>query len=146
MSELQLKNPLELERQLCFVLAATSRSVVALYRPHLQKLGLTHPQYHVMIALWQKSPRSVRELGEALLLDPATLSPLLKRLEAGGLVTRSRNHDDERALDIGLTEAGEAMRSRAAEIPAQVLGDVDLPIVELARIRDSITELLGAIR
>jgi MarR family transcriptional regulator, organic hydroperoxide resistance regulator len=146
MPELQQGNPLELERQLCFVLAASSRSVVALYRPHLQKLGLTQPQYHVMIALWQKSPRSVRELGETLLLDPATLSPLLKRLEAAGLVTRSRNHDDERALDIGLTEAGEAMRIPASEIPGRVLSEVDLPISELASIRDSITTLLGAIR
>src|SRR5215218_8375687 len=108
---------LALERQVCFALAATSRSVIGLYRPILEPLGLTHPQYLVMLALWQRSPRTVRDLGEALQLEPATLSPLLKRLEAQGYVTRERSARDERALDVALTDAGIALRAKALEIP-----------------------------
>src|SRR3954452_7035879 len=99
-------DPLALDRQVCFGLAGTSRSVIGLYRPVLQPLGLTHPQYLVMLALWERSPRTVRDIGDALYLDPATLSPLLKRLEAAGLITRGRSTTDERALDVELTEAG----------------------------------------
>src|ERR1700712_4275594 len=95
---------LALDRQVCFALAATSRSVIGLYRPVLEPMGLTHPQYLVMLALWERSPRTVRDLGVALSLEPATLSPLLKRLEVAGLITRERNAVDERALDVELTE------------------------------------------
>src|SRR5690606_5936178 len=96
-----------------------SRSVIALYRPVLEPLGLTHPQYLVMLTLWEQSPRTVAELGTALLLEPATISPLLKRLEAAGLVTRSRSTTDERALAVGLTEQGAALRTRALDVPGQ---------------------------
>jgi DNA-binding MarR family transcriptional regulator len=84
-------DPLALDRQVCFALATANRSVINLYRPVLEAIGLTHPQYLVMLALWERSPRTVRDLGDALLLEPATLSPLLKRLEAAGLVTRARS-------------------------------------------------------
>src|ERR1700743_1405846 len=87
---MQSVDPLALDRQVCFALAAASRSVIALYRPVLQPLGLTHPQYLVMLALWERSPRTVRDIGEALALEPATLSPLPKRLESAGYLTRSR--------------------------------------------------------
>ena len=91
-----IKDPLALERQVCFALAVASRNVIAVYRPLLEPMGLTHPQYLVMLALWQRSPLSVKELSGLLQLDPGTLSPLLKRLETGGLVRRGRDLDDER--------------------------------------------------
>jgi DNA-binding MarR family transcriptional regulator len=139
-------DPLALDRQVCFALAASSRAVIGLYRPVLEPLGLTHPQYLVMLALWERSPRTVRDLGETLLLEPATLSPLLKRLEHAGLVTRSRNTDDERALDVTLTAEGRALRSRAEAVPGQVVERLGMPVSELERIRDSLTELLAHIR
>src|SRR5262245_15277685 len=91
---------LALENQVCFALAVAARGVIGVYRPILEPLGLTHPQYLVMLALWGRSPRTVRDLGEALQLEPATLSPLLKRLEAQGYLTRERSARDERALDV----------------------------------------------
>ena len=101
-----------LERQLCFALAVASRTVIGAYRPVLQELNLTHPQYLVMLALWEKSPRSVKDISDALLLVPATLSPLLKRLEALGYVTRRRVPGDERSLAVGLTPEGTAEKLR----------------------------------
>ena len=137
-------DPLALDRQVCFALAAASRSVIALYRPVLQPLGLTHPQYLVMLALWERSPRTVSDIGATLLLDPATLSPLLKRLESAGLVLRARSVADERALDVQLTADGAALRSRAEEVPPQIIDRLGLPIAELERIRDDLTTLIGA--
>src|SRR6059058_2770884 len=89
---------LALDRQVCFALAVASRTVIALYRPLLEPMGLTHPQYLVMLALWEHEPVSVRQLSGLLQLDPGTLSPLLKRLETAGLLTRGRDRSDERAL------------------------------------------------
>src|SRR5436305_6544596 len=100
------EDPLKLDRQVCFALSVASRIVIAIYRPLLEPHGLTHPQYLVMLALWEQSPRSVKELGAALRHEPATLSPLLKRLEALGYVTRSRSRSDERRLTVELTETG----------------------------------------
>ena len=91
-------DPLALERQVCFALSIAARSVLSIYRPILERMGLTHPQYLVMLALWGQSPLAVKELIEMLQLDGPTLSPLLKRLEAAGLVTRTRDPDDERQL------------------------------------------------
>lgn len=138
-------DPLALDRQVCFALAATSRAVIGLYRPVLEPLGLTHPQYLVMLALWERSPRTVRDLAETLYLEPATLSPLLKRLEQAGLVARSRNAADERALDVTLTDAGAALRAEAEAVPGQVVERLGVPVSELEGIRDSLTGLLGSI-
>src|SRR6186713_891212 len=121
-------DPLALDRQVCFALAAASRSVIGLYRPVLEPLGLTHPQYLVMLALWERSPRTVRDIGAALYLDPATLSPLLKRLEAAGLLTRARSAADERALDVALTPAGAALRAEAEKVPAQIVARLGMPV------------------
>ena len=137
-------DPLALDRQVCFALAAASRSVIALYRPVLQPLGLTHPQYLVMLALWERSPRTVSDIGATLLLDPATLSPLLKRLEAAGLVSRARSVADERALDVQLTADGASLRSRAKGVPPQIIDRLGLPVAELERIRDDLTKLIEA--
>jgi len=135
---------LALDRQVCFALAAASRSVIGLYRPVLEPMGLTHPQYLVMLALWERSPRTVRDIGEALYLEPATLSPLLKRLEAGGLLTRARNPLDERSLDVELTATGRTLRAQAEQVPGQIVARLGMDVAELERIRDGLTTLLAA--
>src|SRR5579884_207618 len=111
---------LALDRQVCFGLAVAARSVIALYRPLLEPMGLTHPQYLVMLALWERDPRSGRELAGLLQLDPGTLTPLLKRLEAAGYVHRRRDPADERALAVTLTPAGRALRERALRVPPAI--------------------------
>lgn len=135
---------LALDRQVCFALAVASRSVIALYRPLLEPMGLTHPQYLVMLALWEREPRTVGDLAGALSLEPATLSPLLKRLESAGYVTRTRRTDDERALDVSLTEAGRALRSRAEQVPPAILERLGMQLTDLERIRDDLTRLIAA--
>ncbi len=137
-------DPLALDRQVCFALAAASRSVIALYRPVLEPLGLTHPQYLVMLALWERSPRTVSDIGHALRLEPATLSPLLKRLETAGLIARARSESDERALAVSLTAAGKALRDRAMRVPPQIVERLGMPLAELERVRDDLTKLLEA--
>ncbi len=137
-------DPLALDRQVCFALAAASRSVIALYRPVLEPMGLTHPQYLVMLALWERSPRTVTDIGRALLLEPATLSPLLKRLESAGLLTRGRSETDERALDVALTDAGHALRDQAEQVPPRIVERLGMPLSELQRIRDDLTKLIAA--
>jgi MarR family transcriptional regulator, organic hydroperoxide resistance regulator len=139
-----MSDPLALDRQVCFALAAASRSVIAIYRPVLAPLGLTHPQYLVMLALWERSPRTVRGIGLALSLEPATLSPLLKRLESSGLITRARKNGDERALDVELTDAGRDLRSLAETVPGQIVQRLGLDVSELEATRDALTRLLAA--
>jgi DNA-binding MarR family transcriptional regulator len=109
-----------LDDQLCFALYAASRAVTARYRPLLDKLGLTYPQYLVMLVLWEQDSISVRDLGIALQLESSTLSPLLKRLEASGLLRRERRRDDERSVAIRLTDTGERMREQAAAVPLAI--------------------------
>jgi DNA-binding MarR family transcriptional regulator len=128
-------NPLALENQVCFALAIASRSVVALYRPVLEPLGLTHPQYLVMLALWERAPRSVKELSGVLRLEPATLSPLLKRLEAIGYVRRGRDAVDERMLRVELTDAGRALRGQAESIPHRIVERLGMELDELVTLR-----------
>ncbi|MBG6237373.1 DNA-binding MarR family transcriptional regulator [Mycetocola sp. CAN_C7] len=135
---------LALENQVCFALAVASRSVLALYRPILEPLGLTHPQYLVMLALWGQSPRSVKELGAALQLDPATLSPLLKRLESSGFVSRRRSSVDERVLDITLTDAGRSLRTQAEVIPPRIVSELGMSVDELARLRETLHAVIDA--
>lgn len=137
-------NLLKLENQVCFALAVASRSVNAVYRPLLEPLGLTHPQYLVMLALWDHSPRSVKDLGLALQLEPATLSPLLKRLEAIGYVRRRRSDTDERMLEITLTKAGVALRGRAETIPPRIVERLGMPLEELERLRESLNQVIAA--
>ena len=137
-------DPLALDRQVCFALAATSRSVIGLYRPVLEPLGLTHPQYLVMLALWERSPRTARDIAGALFLEPPTLTPLLKRLEAAGLVERKRNPANERELSVGLTDAGRALRTQAEQVPARIVERLGVPVAFLEGVRDALTELLDA--
>jgi DNA-binding MarR family transcriptional regulator len=135
---------LALDRQVCFALALASRTVIALYRPLLEPMGLTHPQYLVMLALWEHDPRSGRELARLLQLDPGTLTPLLKRLEQGGLVTRERDRADERSLAVTLTPAGRALRADAERIPPAIIARLGMPVAELEAIRDSLTRVIAA--
>ena len=139
-------DPLALDRQVCFALAAASRSVIGVYRPVLEPLGLTHPQYLVMLALWERSPRTLRDIADALLLEPATLTPLLKRLETAGLVSRDRSATDPRALDVQLTGAGLALREQALAVPGQIVERLGIGLRELEDVRDSLTRLLDAAR
>jgi len=136
---------LRLENQLCFALVTAARNVVAIYRPILEPLGLTHPQYLVMLALWEKSPRSLGDLAAALALDPATASPLVKRLETDGLIERRRSSADERRLDIALTPAGQALRQRALAVPTQVMERLDMTVPEVEDVRDALQRFAGRV-
>lgn len=144
MSEVNDPDPLELERQVCFALSVASRSVVSLYRPLLEPMGLTHPQYLVMLALWQHAPLSVRDLSRLLQLDPGTLSPLLKRLETIGYVDRQRDPADERSLALTLTERGCALRSEAEKIPPAIVARLGMPIEELESLHAALTRVIAA--
>jgi MarR family transcriptional regulator, organic hydroperoxide resistance regulator len=144
-------DPLALERQVCFALAVTNRAVLAVYRPLLEPLGLTHPQYLVMLALWDhhradRSGRalSVKEIATALQLDSATLSPMLKRLETLGLITRSRSRTDERATDVELTKSGLALRRRALKIPPAVIERLGVELDELEHLHSVLTRVNAA--
>lgn len=135
---------LALERQVCFALAIASRSVIALYRPILEPMGLTHPQYLVMLALWQRQPLSVKELGELLRLDPGTLSPLLKRLESSGLVRRDRHQGDERQLAVTLTRQGAALRRKALKIPPAIMTRLGMDLDELQQLHGTLMQVIAA--
>jgi DNA-binding MarR family transcriptional regulator len=134
---------LKLENQLCFALVTAARNVVSLYRPVLEPLGLTHPQYLVMLALWEESPRSLGELADELAMEPATLSPLVKRLEAQGRVSRSRRSADERVLEIDLTDEGRELRTRALEVPGQIMQRTGLDAERIAALRDGLIPFAG---
>ena len=137
---------LRLDRQVCFGLAVAARNVIALYRPLLEPMGLTHPQYLVMLALWERSPRSAGELAEALALDPGTLSPLLKRLESAGLVDRRRAPGNERTLAVTLTDDGHALRERALAIPPAIVERLGMPLDELEELRSVLDHVIDAAR
>ncbi|WP_312875893.1 MarR family winged helix-turn-helix transcriptional regulator [Arthrobacter terrae] len=134
-----------LQRQVCFALYSASRAATAVYRPMLQELGLTYPQYLVLLLLWERDGASVRELGEELALDSGTLSPLLKRLEAAGLVRRQRSVDDERRMQVHLTDDGDALRERAAAVPQQLAEAAGLESGELDQLRGTLSRLTAAL-
>lgn len=112
---------LKLDKQLCFPLYACSREMIKEYKPFLDELDLTYTQYITMLVLWEKSSINVKALGDQLYLDSGTLTPLLKKLEAKGLVSRKRSSEDERNLIVSITPAGEALKDRAVTIPEQVV-------------------------
>ncbi|MEV6266229.1 MarR family transcriptional regulator [Kribbella sp. NPDC051936] len=137
-------NPLALEHQVCFGLAVAARTVIALYRPVLEPMGLTHPQYLVMLALWEHEPVSVKDLSRMLQLEPATLSPLLKRLEAAGLLRRDRSRADERSLAVALTDKGRALREQALEVPPAVVERLGMDVDELMDLHARLTKVIAA--
>ncbi|MGK5170010.1 MarR family winged helix-turn-helix transcriptional regulator [Geodermatophilus sp. CPCC 205761] len=124
-----------LEDQLCFALYAASRAMTARYRPMLDAIGLTYPQYLVMMLLWEEDHQTVGQLGTRLFLDSGTLSPLLKRLNTAGLVTRNRRLEDERSVSISLTEAGRALRDRAEAISGEIICALDLDRAEFSELK-----------
>jgi DNA-binding MarR family transcriptional regulator len=134
---------LRLENQLCFALVTAARNVVAIYRPVLEPLGLTHPQYLVMLALWEHAPRALGELADELAMEPATLSPLVKRLEAQGRVTRRRRATDERVLEIDLTDEGRGLRREALTVPEQIMARVGMNAGQIAALRDGLAPFAG---
>jgi DNA-binding MarR family transcriptional regulator len=139
-------DPLALDRQVCFALSLASRSVIAIYRPLLEPHGLTHPQYLVLLALWDRSPRTVRDLGETLRHEPATLSPMLKRLESLGYLTRARDTRDERALAVQLTDKGLQLREKAEKIPYKVVEALGMELSELEELHAALSRVLRATR
>ncbi|MBM7389408.1 MarR family winged helix-turn-helix transcriptional regulator [Clavibacter phaseoli] len=136
-------DPLALESQVCFQAVVAARTVVAVYRPILEPLGLTHTQYLVMLALWERDDRSVSDLGSTLQLEPATLTPLLKRLQGAGFVDRARSTVDERVVVVSLTDAGRDLRERAVDVPAQAAARTGMTIAELEALRDALDDVVG---
>ncbi|WP_280494098.1 MarR family winged helix-turn-helix transcriptional regulator [Nocardia asiatica] len=144
--ETEIDDPLRLDRQVCFALAVANRAVLAVYRPLLEPLGLTHPQYLVMLALWGEAPMSVKAIAEAIQLDSPTLSPLLKRLEAAGLISRGRDSRDERNLVVDLTPAGARLREQAERIPPAVVRRLGVTLADLEELREVLTRVNEAAR
>jgi MarR family transcriptional regulator, organic hydroperoxide resistance regulator len=136
---------LELEKQVCFALYSATRAVTQLYRPVLDALGLTYPQYLVMLVLWERGPATVKQLGEALELDSGTLSPLLKRLAAHGYVRRERSTSDQRSVLVHVTDAGAALRTRASGVPRRIAGATGMALAELEALRQNLTRLTEAV-
>jgi MarR family transcriptional regulator, organic hydroperoxide resistance regulator len=137
----ETEGPLLLERQLCFALYAAQRAVTAAYRPLLDALGLTYPQYLVLLVLWERGETTVKELTAALRLDYGTVSPLLKRLEAAGLVRRERSARDERSVLVAVTGRGEGLRERARCVPDALLAATGLVEPEVAGLREELWRL-----
>jgi len=134
---------MKLNNQLCFPLYAAARNVTGLYTPCLKPLGLTYTQYLVFLVLWEKDGIPVGEIGEKLMLDNGTLSPLLKKMEQAGYIERKRSHEDERVVVITLTEAGKALQEKAKDVPGQVAGCIDLPPEKARQLYELLYELLG---
>ena len=134
---------LKIENQLCFPLYAASREVIKQYNPYLQKIDLTYTQYVAMMVLWDVKKTTVKDLGEKLYLDSGTLTPLLKSLEAKGLVKRSRSKEDERVLIVEITAKGEELKNEAVEIPKAMMGCVKLTQEEAATLYSLLYKVLG---
>jgi DNA-binding MarR family transcriptional regulator len=135
---------LKLSHQLCFPLYACSREIVKKYKPYLDEIGLTYTQYIAMMVMWEKKTANVKTLGECLYLDSGTLTPLLKKLEIAGLVTRERSEKDERNLVVRITEKGELLKERAKTVPERMASCVNLSIEEVGTLYTLLYKILGA--
>ncbi len=133
---------LRLDNQLCFTLYAGSRAVTKMYRPLLDRLELSYPQYLVMLVLWETDGLKVNDIGRRLQLDSGTLTPLLKRMESQGLVRRARSGEDERAVNITLTEKGRILKKKAVEVPKELLCRSGLSPEEFLSLKKTISELI----
>ena len=134
---------LKLENQLCFPLYACAKEIVRAYKPYLERLDITYTQYITMMVLWEHRELRVKEVGERLFLDSGTLTPVLKKLEEKGFVTRRRSDTDERDVIVALTKDGEALKKKAANIPQKIGGCIDLDTKKAARLYDLLYEVLG---
>jgi MarR family transcriptional regulator, organic hydroperoxide resistance regulator len=147
--ELVRQEGLKVDNLLCFALYAASRAAVDVYRPFLDKLEITYPQYLVMLLLWEEAPRTIKELGNVLYLDSGTLSPLLKRLEKRGLIKRQRDIQDERLVNISLTAEGRALKEQARDLPETLFCQVGLPVEDFGSLIErlhSLTERLKTVQ
>lgn len=134
---------LKLSNQLCFPIYAASREIVKKYKPYLEKIDLTYTQYIVMMVLWERKTVNVKELGECLYLDSGTLTPLLKKLESKGFVSRMRSETDERNLVVSITDDGEKLKEKAVEIPMQIAGCTNLTKDEAMQLYTILYKILG---
>lgn len=137
-------DPLALESQVCFALAVASRGVISAYRSVLEPIHLTHPQYLVMLALWQHETLPVRRIAELLRLEAATVSPLIKRLEALDYVEKRRSSDDERVVEVSLTDTGAKLRATAEAIPGQMMTKLNMGETELRELHSTMTKIIAA--
>ena len=137
---------LKLKNQLCFPLYAASREIIKQYRPYLDDLDLTYTQYIAMMVFWEEKKLSVKELGKKLFLDSGTLTPVLKSLESKGYVIRSRSKENERVLDVQITEKGEALKEQAVSIPQSVAGCVKMDREEAMQLYQLLYKVLGALK
>lgn len=133
---------LKLENQVCFPIYALARQMAALYRPYLEKLGLTYPQYLVMLVLWEHKSATVKCIGELLWLDSGTLTPLLKRMEVSGLLSRKRSCIDERVVDIIISQQGENLKAQAEEIPMHLKEQLETEDTQLVALREQLKRIL----
>ena len=134
-------DPLRLDNQICFAVYSATHAFNRVYKPLLDRLGLTYPQYLVMLVLWERDDVPVKEIGERLFLDSGTLTPLLKRLEAAHLVRRTRSREDERQVLIALTAQGQALKEKARNVPQSILAASDCSVSELVAMKDQIVAL-----
>jgi DNA-binding MarR family transcriptional regulator len=139
------EDPLCLENQLCFSLYAAAHAIKKSYRPLLEDLGLTYPQYLILIVLWETDGLKVSEIGHRLTLDSGTLTPVLKRLETSGLVRRTRRLQDEREVEIGLTAAGRALRERALGVRREIVRQLKMSEAEISVLRTDLNALIATL-
>lgn len=137
---------LKLKNQVCFPLYALSKEITKLYRPLLEELDMTYPQYLVMMVLWENDGLTVSELGEKLLLDSGTLTPLLKRLESKSYLNRKRKKEDERVVELFLTETGINLQQKACSIPAEMLHKIDVKAEDLLKLKTLLDDMLEKIQ
>lgn len=142
-----MENPecLKLENQICFPLYVIAKEMTGLYRPFLDELGITYPQYLVMMILWEHDGLPVNSIGEKLYLDSGTLTPLLKRLEAKGFILRKRKKEDERVVEVFITESGKDLQQKAGEIPGKLLQKIDAAPEDWAALKESVQKILNKI-
>jgi DNA-binding MarR family transcriptional regulator len=136
---------LKLENQICFPVYSLAKEITNQYRTFLNKIDLTYPQYLVMLVLWEYKEQTVTNIGDKLRLDSGTLTPLLKRLEQKGLVSRSRSTSDERVVNITLTKAGEELKAKVKNLPKNMMASLQLPMEELKALKESVERILKII-
>lgn len=138
-------NPPKLENQICFPLYVIAKEITGLYRPFLDELDITYPQYLVMMILWNGDGLTVSHIGEKLFLDSGTLTPLLKRLETKGFIIRKRKQEDERVVEVFLAEAGKQLQKKACEIPGKIQEKIGIKTEELLELKETVLKILNKI-
>ncbi|MCA0150707.1 MULTISPECIES: MarR family transcriptional regulator [Rossellomorea] len=141
-----MKDPLLLENQICFKIYTAEREITKLYRSLLEEIGVTYPQYLALLVLWEEKTISVKELGRKLFLDSGTLTPMLKRMEANGLVERKRSSEDERSVIISLTDKGLEMKEKAECVPTRLLDRLEMNGDELSKLDQTLTTILNKLQ